>query len=369
MLQSCKECGAPQVVTGETLWLNNGDIVQKRDQRHRLILIESDNLDLLFSGIEEIIGTSIQHVVIGCVRKSLRTYMKLFISEEVREKVHKKELDLKLMDDGFRELAKPMGFGRYEFVDMRYEGSGDDYFTVSITDPYSLPMCVAGHTAAMEAILDYDHAANYSEVSPHFYHINAFPQPHPEEFKGRLAMKLYEHRDGDLVVEACGTCGGPKALTGYKWHLDRGIIMNTYNKRRMAMMSPSELDPIFLELEAELGDAIPRVVVEAQRRFTRTGFYSIDDVVDEGDYRNQLALRGLGNLKELSVRRKGVQMRLENAAIPLMIVGMMQGVFELAFDIDSRTDWEYAEDGTLDIEISPLNQSRNGAGSSIFGRK
>lgn len=367
MLKPCKECGAPQVVTGETLWLDNGDIVQKRDQRHRMIFIESENLDPLFRGIEEIIGSSVEHIVIGCVRKSLLTYMRLFISDEVRERVRAGKIGLNDMDAGFRDLARPMGFGRYEFVDMRFEGDEKDFFTVSISEPYSLPMCVAGHIAAMEAILGYDHAATYSDVGQDLYYINAFPHPHPEEFKGRMAMERYEHQDGDLELEGCAACGGPKALSGYRWYLDRGIIMNRFSKRRMAMMSPAELDPVFLELEEELGDAIPRVVVEAQRRFTRTGFYSIDDVADEGDFRAQLALRGLGNLKELNMRRKGARMRLENAVIPLMIVGMMQGVFELAFDVASGVEWEYSDDGSLEIEIAPLNPEKKTSESSLLG--
>ena len=50
MLTPCSECGAPKYFTQEHLWLNNGDIVQKRDQRHRLIFLESENLDPLFAG-------------------------------------------------------------------------------------------------------------------------------------------------------------------------------------------------------------------------------------------------------------------------------------------------------------------------------
>jgi len=350
----CEECKVPKVFTGEHLWLDNGDIVQKRDQRHRLVFIESENLDPLFQGMEQTIGMPIQNIVINCVRRTLLTYMSLFISDEVREKVHNKEVSLKAMDDGFRDLARPMGSGRYEFVDMRFEGDKDDYFAVSITEPYSLPMCVAGHAAAIEAILGYDHGVTYSEAAPGVYNVTAFPFSHPKEFKGRLDMPYYEHVRGAIELERCATCGGPKALAGYRWYLDRGIIMNISNGRRMALMSPSEMDPVFTELEAELGDTIPRVVVEAQRRFTKTGFYSLFEVKDENDFRVELAVRGLGNLKEINVRRKmGVHMIVENAALPLMLVGMMQGVYESAFDVESHVEWEVSAEGDLSVEITP----------------
>ncbi len=353
MLPMCEECNAPLVFTGEHIWLNNGDIVQKRDERHRIVFIESENLDPLFKGIEGIIGMPVENIIINCVRRSLLTYMRLFVSDEVREKVRKGEISLKAMDDGFRNMAIPSGFGKYEFMDMRYEGDDEDHFTVSVSEPYSLPMCVAGHNAAMEAILGYDHGVVYSELEPDLYSITAFPSPHPEEFKGRLTMELYNHRDGDFELERCATCGGPKPLSWHRWYLNRGIILNERNRRRLTLMSPSEMDPIFVELEEELGETIPGVVVEAQRRFTRTGFYSMDDVATEGDFRTELALRGLGNLRELEIRRRGVHMYIENACLPLLVVGMMQGVFEMAFDLDSNVEWVFSEESNLEVQITP----------------
>jgi hypothetical protein len=354
MSELCKVCHTPSSLTAENVWLDNGDIVQKRDQRHRVVFIESENMDPLFQGIERIIGVPIEHIVINCVRKTLRSYLSLFISDRVREQVRKKELSLKAMDDGFRELAKAVGSGRYEFVDMRHEGNQDDYFAVSVREPYSVPMCAAGHAAAIESILGYDHGVSYTQIEPGVYEIIAFPSAHPQEFKGRMSSGHYQrNQGGDIELERCEGCGGPKALASYRWFKDRGIIVNESTKRRMALMSNDELDPIFEELEYELGDTIPRVVVEAQRLFTRTGFYSMEDVTDGGDFRTQLALRGLGNLKEIDVRRKGAGLLIENAVLPLMIVGMMQGVFEMAFDLESDVDWEYTDQRDLRMEISP----------------
>jgi hypothetical protein len=66
----------------------------------------------------------------------------------------------------FRDVARPMGFGDYRYVDMRYEGGEDDFFTVSVKEPFSPTMCAASHAAAMEAILGYDHAVTYTRDRP-----------------------------------------------------------------------------------------------------------------------------------------------------------------------------------------------------------
>ncbi len=126
----------------------------------------------------------------------------------------------------------------------------------------------------------------------------------------------------------------------------------------MAIQGDVLLYPVFKELGEELGEVVPRAVVEAQRRFTTGGFYTLEDITNEGDFRTQLALRGLGNLKELTMKRKGMRLRLENAVLPLIVVGIAQGFFEMGFGIDSsKADWEISEDGTLEAEVKPRHEA------------
>jgi hypothetical protein len=354
ILKACEECGVPRVITREYIWLDNGDIVQKREQRDRLIFSECENLDPLFQGIEDIVGSPIEHIIMDCIRRTYRSYCKLFLPSDVSEMVNKGQLDAKALDDGFVELAIPMGVGRFAFVDMRLEWDEKDFYTVSISEPNSLLMCAACHCGAMEAILGYDQWVKYVEVEPSIYNLTAFPSPHPEALKGRMKIERYTHIKGDLELERCKTCGGPKALSENRWYLNRGIVVNEKTKRRMAVMGPNQIDPIFRELELELGDTIPRVVVEAQRRFTVNGFYAMDDYNGFEDLRTGLALRGLGNLKKLEIKRTGLRMRLDNAVLQLMIVGMMQGIFDAALDTDSTVDWESSPDGDLELEVKPV---------------
>jgi hypothetical protein len=55
----CPECGVPAYFTREHRWLDNGDIVHSRDMERRLVFIESENIDPLLHGIEDLIGVSI----------------------------------------------------------------------------------------------------------------------------------------------------------------------------------------------------------------------------------------------------------------------------------------------------------------------
>jgi hypothetical protein len=121
--------------------------------------------------------------------------------------------------------------------------------------------------------------------------------------------------------------------------------------RRICILGPIVMDPLFEALESELGEGVPASVVEAQRRFVRGGTYSVSEVRSESQMREFFALRGLGYIRELKMGRKGVLFRVDNALMHLMIVGQAQGMYEHAFGKESRVEWEFDKEGTLVIEV------------------
>jgi hypothetical protein len=64
-------------------------------------------------------------------------------------------------------------------------------------------------------------------------------------------------------------------------------------------------------------------------------------------------LRGLGNLREFKMTGRGIEMEVENACLPLLVLGFIQGTFELAFGLDTNIDWELSEEGYLKMELLP----------------
>ena len=67
----CPECEVPEIFSAENLWLNNGDIVQRRNQNSRLAFLECENLDPLFLNIGEIIGMPIERMLINITARGL----------------------------------------------------------------------------------------------------------------------------------------------------------------------------------------------------------------------------------------------------------------------------------------------------------
>jgi hypothetical protein len=352
-VNSCPECGVPGIFNERQIWLNNGDIVAGPEKKNRLGFIECENLDPLFKEIEEIIGISIEPLVVNITARGVEQYTLNLIPDEIREMVKAKQLDPGTLAGPILEYCHILGYGRYQMVDSRYERDDDDYSILRIEAPFSVPEAAGSIAGVISGLAGGENAVTYKEISPGLYEFVTRRTKYPEILKEKMKTAPYSHKDGDLELERCATCGAPEGLSAFKWDLDRGLILNKRNGRRMAILGPELLDILFDALEAELGETIPAAVVEAQRRFVKTGFYSIDEIRDEGDFRTQLALRGMGNLRELTMRPQGIHMRIDNVAGYLLTVGMVQGLFDVAFDIDSNVVWELTEEGDLDMEVKP----------------
>ncbi len=352
-IDRCPECGVPKHVTSEHMWLSSGVLVQSRESRNRMVFMECENLDPLFHGVEELIGMPIEHLVIESKRKGVRSYLDNLVPEVTKDLLHKRELDWKPINDGFRAIAGMTGYGSYEVLDYRFEKDVDDYITETISEPYSVPLACGDMAGAFEILFGYDLGVRYEKLSDDLYQFTCFVSSHPAELIGRLRSQRSEIKKGDIEFERCASCGGPMDLTDYRWHPGRGVIESISNGKRM-VLTGMELNAIFGELEEELGDVIPRAVVEAQRRFVRTGFYDIEGMGRKG-MRNQLALRGLGNIVELKSNERGLTIRIENAFLHLILVGLVQGLYECTYDIDSQVEWELSQDNVLEVEVYPAS--------------
>jgi hypothetical protein len=351
-VKTCPECGVPEYLNSDMQWQKNGLIVQRRDQRHTATFMESDNLNALLSGIEEIVGTPIERIILAARRRASRAYMARVIPDEVREMVQKQGLDLLPLAEAFFTIGHVLGYGRFELVDYRLEYNDDDFFIIRIEKPYSILLGSADPAAAVEAMIGAELGFSYEEVSDDVYDIRIVRESHPEEFKGRLMMKSFEPGPGDIELETCSSCGGPLVLSNFQWDLEKGLINDKRNGRRMVVFAPTVLDAVFGELENELGEDITDAIIDAQRRFTR-GFFTPRDLVDEAAFRDALALRGAGNLRRFDMEKAGLSVRMENAPMHLMTIGFFQGIFETAHGVDSTVEWTFSEAGDLEMEVTP----------------
>lgn len=352
MQELCVECGVPSYFSSQHNWLNNGDIVNATLPHERLTFLEFAFFDHVINEVQRRIGTSIERIVIATAQAAVRMYVTSLLPEGVGDMIRAGTLSLENLHAGLIEVAALTGFGRYEAREIRYKQDGEDFYTVSIERPFSVYLTAVTHGAAFEAMLGYDHDIRYGEVAPGVYEITAFPSTHAEDLRERLAPRRYEHRDGDLELERCGTCGAPKMLQNYRWDLAEGTITSKITGRRLSISGPNLITPIFDELGKELGEEIPAMVVDAVRDYARGGVLPKELLEDAEAFRRELALRGLGNLQSLRADASGLEMRLRNVCLPLVVAGFVQGMYEDLHGAESRAEWRVDEAGDLELVLS-----------------
>jgi hypothetical protein len=349
----CPECTVPNQFIDSHLWLGGGTIVQSADREHRMVLLECANLDPLFKGIEEIIGVPIERIVIETKRRATRDYLNRLIPDEIKDQVRSHQMSVEPLVEAVNITGHILGYGDSKLVEVVYEDRGNDFVLEHIRDPYSVLLWCGDLAGSSEAVTGKDHEVTYKELADGTGDFKAWPSPRPEELQDRLQTKEYKYVEGDIELERCPNCGGPSALSAFKWDTEIGTIEILETGRRVALLGSAYLEAIFDELERELGEEIPGVVVEAQRRFTTKGIYSAGEIGAEDEFRKLLALRGLGNLREMKMDKDGLRLRLQNATLHLMMAGLIQGYFETAAGTRSNISWELKKDGTLELEITP----------------
>ena len=352
-IEFCPECQVPKTFSDGQEWLNNGDIIQCLNNSARMAFGECEFLDPLFRMIEKMIGAPIEHMLINMAARTSALYLALVIPIEVQKMVASKQLDMAPFIEGITTLAEASGFAKYERLGFRYENDENDYTKYRVINPFSLPLAAGAYGGAVTGIVGGEHAVSYKEVLPNTYEFTTHWDKYPMVLKEKLPVHEYHHKEGDICFERCPTCGLPKKLSDYQWLLEKGNIRHRLDGRRMVLLSPAMIDPIFTALEGELGDIFPSVVVEAQCKVLKSGFTTIDIRDEDVNVRQQLALRGFGNLKELSLTPERMSIRLENACFFLLLAGMFQAAFEKDFGVDSNIEWEITKDQELKLTITP----------------
>ena len=370
-IEVCDKCGVPLMVSGELSWDDNGVISSKSSPRHRWVFFESENIDPLFRGLEELIGVPIEHIVIESRRREARKYLERVFPPEVREilkykgeasagggepltqeEKETKKATAKAVTVSVHDVARIFGYGDLVPGELWEQDHDFPWRSTLVGHPYSLLFNTAESLGSCEAFEGIDLWVEYEEVGEDKYRFTSYVAEHPIELKGRLKRKRYDFKPGEIHYECCPQCGVPNHIGRYIWDLDNGTITDPDTGRRMAIFGPMSLDSILDDLEDELGEAIPELVIESGRRYIRSAWSTDEWRRRAPDFQRMIALRGLGNLTLFEGDREHLTLILQNACLHLSMVGIIQALVEMAYRVDSSAnEWDLSEDGDLTVTI------------------
>jgi hypothetical protein len=350
-IKICPECGVPRRITRENLWLSNGKIVERKNPAHRMVFIENSSITGVFETIEEILGVSIEHIIVESERKLSYDYVFHLVPAMVRKFVRVTHIDISSRKTAMQ--GQLMGFGDIEILEKRLKGDEGDYIKLGVKD-VGYPAVFSGIAAgALEALIGKECEATYKEISPGYHEFTTSISTVDKELEERLQMPEYSNKPGNIELRRCGICGGPKDLVDFEWKIGPGVIVSRRSGQRMVLGGPGEFETIFDELAKELGEDITRIAAESHKRFVKGGPFMTEDLRDMEGLRIQLAIRGLGNLTEMEWAGGRLRLRMENPCLNPILIGLAHGLFELDSGRDGEVSWEAATDGDLMVEVSP----------------
>jgi hypothetical protein len=372
MIERCEECGVPAMVSTGLKWENNGVISLAASPLNRMVFFESEAIDRMFAGLEELILIPIEHIVIESRCRETKRYIERAFPPEVRRIIDSTESSLeqriakmspeeketlyatmRVITQSIIDIARNYGYGDQRLSELWESGADYPWRVQLIKDPYSTLFIAADNLGSVEAFEGTEMRVGYERTGEDTYRTEVYPGAHSIELKERLKRRRYDFKPGDIAYELCPECGIPQAICGRVWDLDRGSITDTETGRRMAIFGPFSVDSICDDLEAELGDAIPRAVIESTRRYIRDA-WSLDQWNRDGlTFQQMIAVRGLGNLVRFEGDRGHLEMTIENSCLHLPMAGAVQALVEMAYRVESSSiEWELAEDGDLDLTIT-----------------
>ncbi|MEJ5185628.1 MAG: hypothetical protein WHT46_00925 [Candidatus Geothermincolales bacterium] len=347
-LEFCQRCGVPLYISREHEWLDSGAIVQSHSPTVRPYFIECDGFDAIWNKLEYISGMPLEREIIEGKRRNVKIYLLRHFPDRVRKALEKREIDWQPLNHGLRLIARLAGYGRYEVVSYRNQGEEDDYITETVLYPASRPLACGNMAAAFEILFGRDLDVTYRVLDEDLLEITAFPFPgkRTEETSGRM----YFYRPGGVDHERCTECGAPSELARFRWETEVGVVVDRNTGVRMAIMGP-EMENIFRDLVDRHGKEFERYIVEATRAYSASAFRHLTG--DPERLRMELAIRGLGEVMEFELYRGGAYLKIGQAGLPYLVVGAAQGFFEFLRGYETTVDWEFEDDGSLEIEIKP----------------
>lgn len=348
-LKSCGTCGVPTRVGKGHVWNSNGTMVQRSDRDHRMIFFDSDSITALFSNIENLIGVPIEKIVIESKARATEAYISTMIKGakgQIARVIGLERIIRKVVEQG-----RLLGYGD---INVREFDWNEAYMICDIANPYSLPLFCGDLKGALQAIRGLEGDVKYEKTGPDSYRIKDSRRLDATGLEERLMPGSVPLKPGDVLYHSCPVCKAPLEISRYKWDVEAGTITQEGTGIRYAVFGSAGLQVILDELERELGDTIPATIVEAQRMHAAKILGPRYKSVGREDIRNWLAFQGLGNLVALDEKDGGgYRVRIENPAIPLLLVGTISALFELLSGRPADIEWDVAADGDLSVSVMP----------------
>ena len=156
-LEFCQGCGGPLLISRDLRWEANGVVSLSSSRANRMIMFECECIDRIFKGIEELIGLSVEHIVIESRSRETRVFTERSYPLAVRKILEgtggckegqgldippeKKETllsTMRVMTASLVDTGKIYGYGDQHLGELWDQGADYPWRNLYLNNPYSL---------------------------------------------------------------------------------------------------------------------------------------------------------------------------------------------------------------------------------------
>jgi hypothetical protein len=350
-IRTCKTCHFPFWLPKILAWRNNGTISWKQAPDTKLVLIESDLLNDVFSSLEEKLGVSIKHIVFEAQRNAVAAGLTSQFDQfpaSLGRIGPNKHIVMRFLC----RFSIWLGTAYAELVSYKPGKIGE----ALIRNPYNRELMAAVTLGGFEALelKPYKHEWR-KEGSEDILVIT--PAEKRSKVSERLSLSPTNTRPGRNSLPLCPSCGAPSELSRLQWRAEQGIIDDTESGLRVNFLDAFTPGIVFRELEKELGNEVQPLILTASKEFYLR--HLPDSGLSSADYFSESlsSLPAWGHGIATDIEREGetIKINVDNPYDCFLIAGKLAALFERAEGKTAQVDWQSPDPASVTFTVTAMS--------------
>lgn len=350
-MRYCQLCGVPRMLTSEHRWGSNGTISLTNDPSHRMVIVDNEALNNVLDSVSERINMPLDSIIAEAKRRSGKHFMDAILSG-IKGVVARNLISSKVYQQLSKQVSM-LGLGSAEVVAYKRHS----YLEGRVENAYNDPAITGDISGAFESVervnASYDYSNDERGVLSIFLTRGDEVR---EEYADRFLYRPPPLMQGSNIFELCPACKAPIEIGKlYDFEMDRGLILEQKTGHRVILIGVATLNNLFGELENELGEEIPRMIMTIEKERVCGVIEAKGKELDTGEagylrYMKALQLRGMGNGTSVEISNGTVKARVDNPYYEPLVAGFLAGFYE-ATTGKANVRWTGAESGYTTVTI------------------